>query len=307
MEDGFFRELLEILYDGVYYVDRHKRITYWNTAAEKITGYSRQEVMGRCCADNILRHIDAQGSELCLEGCPLSKTLSDGQVREVEVYLHHRNGQRVPVLLRVSPVRDADRHIVGAVEIFQDITRRQAVLKELEALKRDALIDPLTRVGNRKLGDMALQRCFEERRRYGVPFAILFLDIDHFKHFNDTYGHAVGDQVLEMVARTVANTLRSVDVVVRWGGEEFVVLLPNIDGQVLANVAERIRLFVCKSWISIDDRPVGVSVSVGGTLAGDPDTAESLVDRADRAMYASKTAGRNRVTLDLPPPVGGGL
>jgi diguanylate cyclase (GGDEF)-like protein len=85
--------------------------------------------------------------------------------------------------------------------------------------------------------------------------------------------------------------------VARWGGEEFIVLLPNIDAPTLAAVAERIRFLISKSWISIDDRPVGVSVSVGGTLAGDQDNAETLIDRADQAMYASKASGRDRVTL----------
>ena len=298
MEALYFSEVLENLYDGIYCVDLERRITYWNKGAERITGYSSQAVIGHCCADNLLRHIDDAGGELCLGKCPLAQTLADGQVREAEVFLHHRAGHRVPVAVRVLPVRDAGRGIIGAVEIFQDKSRLLAMLEEIQTLKQSALIDPLTRVGNRRQAEMALQRRFEERRRYRMPFGLLFLDIDHFKGFNDTYGHPVGDQVLEMVARTVSNALRGVDMVARWGGEEFVVMLPNVDARALAAVGERIRRFVSRSWLTVDGKPVGVTVSVGGALAGDGDTGQSLVARADKAMYASKTAGRNRVTLD---------
>ncbi len=301
MDASFYRNLLECLYDGVYYVDRQKRIVYWNKAAEGLTGYSRQEVTGRSCADNLLRHVDSGGRQLCIEGCPLGQTLVDGRVREADVYLHHKQGHRVPVSIRVSPVRDADGRIVGAVEVFQESVSKMAMLEELQMLKRDALIDPLTRVGNRKMAEMSLQRRLEEKRRYGIGFGLLFFDIDHFKQCNDSCGHLVGDRVLCMVAQTAVGALRSVDVVARWGGEEFIVLLPNVDEPTLAAVAERLRFLIAKSWLSIDDRPVAVTVSVGATLAGDRDSPETLIERADQSLYVSKDAGRDRVTLRLPP------
>src|SRR5689334_15269715 len=121
-------KLLELLFDGLYYVDRNKKISFWNKAAEKITGYERAEVTGFCCADNILRHIDDEGHELCLDGCPLSATLFDGQVREAHVYLHHKRGHRVPVSIRVTPIRDAEGEIIGAAEVFADNTAYAQVL-----------------------------------------------------------------------------------------------------------------------------------------------------------------------------------
>ena len=93
-------KLLDSLFDGVYFVDLDRRITYWNAGAERISGYLRSEVVGSCCADNLLRHIDTEGHKLCQDGCPLAATMRDGKTRESSVYLHHKFGHRVPVLVR---------------------------------------------------------------------------------------------------------------------------------------------------------------------------------------------------------------
>ena len=101
---GFYRELLDNLYEGVYYVDRQRRITFWNKAAETITGYSRREVLGHKCFQNLLKHVDDQGVSLCLSACPLAQTIQDGQPRSTSVYLHHKDGHRLPVAVRVAPL-----------------------------------------------------------------------------------------------------------------------------------------------------------------------------------------------------------
>ena len=136
MEQKFYEELLENLFDGVYYVDTQKRITFWNKSAERITGYVKDDVIGRSCSDNILRHINENGDELCIQGCPVGRTLEDGKISDADVYLHHRNGHRVPISVRVSPVRDKKGKIIGAVEIFSDNSKRIDILKEMESLKK---------------------------------------------------------------------------------------------------------------------------------------------------------------------------
>src|SRR5512139_2403015 len=99
-----YKSLLDNLYDGVYLVDRERRINYWNRGAERITGYKVVEAVGRNCHENFLRHVDAQGNQLCLVGCPLSATMADGEPRSEQVYLLHKNGHRVPVLVRAAPM-----------------------------------------------------------------------------------------------------------------------------------------------------------------------------------------------------------
>jgi len=290
-------ELLENLFDGVYYVDLNRRISFWNKAAERITGYRKSEVVGFCCADNILRHVDNEGRTLCVEGCPLTATMHDGRGREATVYLHHKQGHRVPVAIRTSPVRDETGAIVGAVEIFSDNSNQLQILRELEALRHDVYVDRLTSVGNRRHGEMSLHTRVYERQTFGNPFGVIFLDIDHFKRFNDTYGHATGDAVLAMVGKIMVNLLRRSDTVSRWGGEEFVAILPHITAEVLGQVAERLRVFIEQSFIMVENEKLQVTASLGVTLARSDDIPDTIMHRADALMYSSKMAGRNRVTM----------
>lgn len=288
--------LLESLFDGVYYVDRNRKITVWNSAAERITGFAKAEVLGHCCADNILRHVDEQGHELCVEGCPLAACLQDGKVRETNIYLHHKQGHRVPATVRVSPVRDASGVITGCVEVFSDNSSAEQIIRELESLKKEVYLDPLTGIGNRRYAEMMHQTRFFEWQNHGVPYGVIFLDIDHFKRFNDSYGHKTGDEVLVMVAKTISHLLRRMDVVARWGGEEFVVLVQNSNRDFLAAAAERLRLFIERSFLMVAGEPLTVTVSIGATVITPHDSQESIMERADQLMYASKTHGRNRVT-----------
>lgn len=296
--DDRFEQLLNTLHDGVYFVDKFKTITYWNKAAEVISGYSTQEVKGRCCSDNLLRHIDDQGTELCLHGCPLGKTLEDGQHREARVFLHHKDGQRVPVAVRIAPVHNALGEVTGAIEIFQDTSHQDKTKSEIETLKQQVYTDSLTQVGNRKYLDLLLTKHLAEQHSINMRFGIIFLDIDRFKGFNDSYGHQIGDQVLVLVAKTISGILRDFDNICRLGGEEFIVIIPNTNGPILSTIAERIRRFIEKTWIDYQGQELQVTISLGATLSQLEDTSESILARADKLMYQSKEGGRNRVTQD---------
>lgn len=295
--ESVYRNLLDNLYDGAYFVDRDRRITYWNRAAERMTGFAAAEVVGKKCADNILKHVDSYGTELCHVDCALAKTLEDGCNREAELFLHHRDGHRMPVAVRVLPVTDGDGGITGAVELFTDVSSQSALMARIAELEALALLDPMTRLGNRRYLEINLQGRLDELRRYGIRFGLLFFDIDHFKAVNDGYGHEIGDRVLTMVANTLTASSRPFDVYGRWGGEEFIALIPNVDLKGLETVAQRLRLLVRNSFLVIEDEALHVSVSVGGTIAAGDDCMESLVGRADRLMYKSKQEGRDRVSL----------
>jgi diguanylate cyclase (GGDEF)-like protein len=255
-------------------------------------------VIGFCCAGNLLRHIDADGRELCQNDCPLAATIVDGRTRESSVFLHHKLGHRVPVSLRTSPVRDDSGKIVGAVEIFSDNSSSLQILQEFEKLKQDAFLDPLTGVGNRRYGEMTLSTRIYELYTHNIHFGLLFLDIDNFKRFNDQFGHKTGDEVLLMVANSISLALRKMDVVSRWGGDEFVVILPGATRVVAWSVAERIRILIENSFIEAGKDKLNVTVSIGVTMSRTDDTVEEIVGRSDRLMYLSKGGGRNQVTED---------
>ncbi len=130
-----------------------------------------------------------------------------------------------------------------------------------------------------------------------ADFGILFIDIDHFKDFNDTYGHLLGDKVLRLVANTLRNNLRVTDSCGRWGGEEFIAVVYDLDLSGLARVAEKLRATISQTTVQEKDLELGVTVSIGSTLLRAADTFPSLIDRADKLMYESKKAGRNCVTV----------
>jgi diguanylate cyclase (GGDEF)-like protein/PAS domain S-box-containing protein len=295
--DHRYQEILDNLYDGVYFVDRDRRITYWNRGAQRITGYASDEVVGSRCSDNILMHVDAHGTLLCRDLCPLAATMLDGGERTADVYLRHKDGHRVSVNIRITPLRDAQGRVMGGVEVFTDNSQKLSAVARMEAFEKLAYLDPLTGTANRRFAEITLHSRYEEFKRYGWPFGIIFIDIDRFKCINDECGHQAGDEVLKMVAKTLMNSARSFDVVARWGGDEFIAVIANVDRVQLIATANRFRTLVEQS--SSTAGPVKqVTISVGATLAHGDDSEASLLERADRLMYESKSAGKNRVTVD---------
>jgi diguanylate cyclase (GGDEF)-like protein/PAS domain S-box-containing protein len=301
MAQDFYRNLVDHLFEGVYCLDTDRKITYWNHGAERMTGYRAEEVVGKSCADNILVHIDEEGHQLCPEGtCPAAKCIHGAELQEADVFLHHKDGHRVPITVRVNNMRDESGKIVGAVEIFSERYGMLALEQQVTELRQLSLLDALTEVGNRRFGEEQVRARLNEFNRNGVPFGVLMLDLDHFKAVNDTYGHQTGDRVLKMVSRTLATNVRSFDHVSRWGGEEFLVVAANVDLQRLCLIAEKLRVLVMSSELMDCRPPVRVTVSMGAALVASNDTFETLLARADKLLYESKSNGRNRVTSDLP-------
>lgn len=292
------QRMLDALKEGAYFVDRERRITYWNKAAERLTGFRSEEVVGHRCSENILVHVDCQGKNLCKAGCPLLATMEDTLTREAEVFFHHRRGHRVPVSVRTTPLEDDEGNVVGGIELFAEISPEENLRERMAELERRSLLDLLTGVPNRRYLDSELAALFALWQKSGVPFGVLFFDIDHFKGFNDTHGHDIGDRVLETTAKTLVSAVRSFDVVGRWGGEEFVGLFPNAEKETLSAIGERLRSAVETTWIEVDGQQLSVTVSIGGASAAKEDlSAAAVVKRADTMMYRSKQEGRNRVTV----------
>jgi diguanylate cyclase (GGDEF)-like protein/PAS domain S-box-containing protein len=297
--ESFYRELLDALTDGVYFVDRDRRITYWNQGAERITGYRAADVVGTRCWDNLLRHVDANGKELCHDGCPLAATVADGAGRDADVALLHRAGFRIPVKVRSAAIRDESGEIVGAVETFQDETAHVETLQRVEELRELTYLDALTGVGNRRYAQAELEVRLAELKRHGFPFGLLFVDVDHFKEVNDLHGHEIGDAVLRLVATTFKRAARAHDFVGRWGGEEFLVVAAHAPAGTLLAIGDRFRTLVERTVTPTPAGPLSVTISVGVALARPDDTPESVVARADDLMYEAKKLGRNRVVAEL--------
>lgn len=170
----------------------------------------------------------------------------------------------------------------------------------VDRLQTEAIVDPLTGIYNRNVLRYEMDRLHAEHERYSTPFAVLMLDIDHFKSINDTYGHAAGDRVIAGTAQRLRYALRKSDLLCRYGGEEFCVICPHTHSEGAAVVAERLRLTIGDVPFVLDEKMVNVTVSIG--LCGTEETATpndeepfAIVKRADQSLYAAKRGGRNRV------------
>jgi diguanylate cyclase (GGDEF)-like protein/PAS domain S-box-containing protein len=292
-----YKSLLDNLYDGVYFVDLERKITYWNKSAERLTGYAADEIIGKYCWNNILRHINDEGVSLCEKLCPLVNAMKEDRTLNAEVFLHHKDGHRVPVLVRVSPIKNSGGNIIGAVEVFSDNSPKITLQQRVQELQNLTLLDALTETGNRRYAEITLRAKVDEMQRYDWICGILFIDIDHFKNINDIYGHDAGDQVLKAVSKTLQSGIRTSDILSRWGGEEFVAVISSTDEEHLLSMAERLRLFIAQSDIPIGEHAVHVTVSIGATLVRPGDTPETALRRSDSLMYESKKKGRNMVSF----------
>jgi len=194
---------------------------------------------------------------------------------------------------KLGPLVSANRQLRERLsEARRELERQSATITRLMEQVRT---DSLTGLYNRAAFNEHLRRTFAGWRRHGRCFCVAFVDIDHFKQYNDTYGHAVGDAVLKLVANCLRQSVRETDILARYGGEEFVVLLPDTPLKEACRVAERIRANILNATLEIGGRRLAVTASVGVAAVRPGEDAARLTGRADAALYAAKRHGRNRV------------
>ncbi len=295
--NSIHKRLLDELFDAVYFVDRTRRIQYWNRAAEAMSGFREKDVLGRHCYDNLLCHTNDSGKILCHEACPLQRCMEARERRKADVYLRHKDGHRLSVSVRVSPITNDKGEVIGAVESFLDNSSKKNLQRRTDELNRIAYMDSLTGLVNRRYLEMRLGQADEEFALFKSPFGILMIDVDHFKKINDSFGHAGGDMVLANVAQVLGTNLLATDTIGRWGGEEFVAILPHADASMTRTLADRCRMLIESSAVTIGTKRVSATVSIGATTWEPNDTPSAVLARADAAMYQSKTYGRNLVTM----------
>lgn len=288
--------LISHLYEGAYIVDPNRRITFWNNSSERISGFSASEVINNHCYNNMLQHVDANGRALCFGGCPLHRTLQTGEIVEAKVFMKHKSGYRIPIIVKTIPILD-NNTIIGAIEFFSEENFIKDINLENQKLKDELMKDSLTQIFNRRYFDFFISKIMDESLIFGTKFGVLVLDIDLFKNVNDAHGHLIGDEVLKVTAKSLEANIRKTDLISRWGGEEFIGIFRVESISELETLAEKLRIVVEQSSYINNTVNIRVTISVGGTLFVNTDNVHSLVLRADNNMYEAKKLGRNRVVV----------
>lgn len=291
-------EVINHVSDGVYVVDAGRKIVLWNDSAARISGFSAEEVSGRCCAEGILTHVDDQGHSLCRNICPLAHTLKDGRQRTARIFLHHKAGHRVPVEIHVHALHNAEGRIVGAVETFRECGDVLAMQASIEHLKSRDVVDVETGLVSRKVAELRLAERVEEMRRFGWPFSVMLVEVDLLQEVRERFGEQLLPVAVRMAARSAQYALRAHDTVGRWDDNNFIAILANAGVTELVGAAERVRMMVDTAYRQTEAGELHVTVSVGASSSRAGDNAGSILQRANHAMYVSRTRGRNRVTID---------
>lgn len=284
-----YRLLAENAWDVIWTMELDGSISYVSPAVERMRGITPDEAKMQTL-DQI--HPPASAAKVTeyfttLYGAMAAGTVPPAYRGEHEYY--RKDGSIMLGELDVIPQVNADGRVIRILGVTRDISERRIFEDELNRL---AVTDPLTGVWNRRQGELLFSADLSEARRYGPALSLLAIDIDHFKEVNDTFGHHVGDLVLIELTRRLGSHLRASDVLARWGGEEFVILMRHCTLAESLPLAEKMRALVA-------DGPfpeVGtVTVSIGVAELQPDDDLATWLDRADRAMYDAKTAGRNAV------------
>ena len=292
-----FRAVLESLAIGVCLVDRDRTVFLWNDGAEKITGHLRQDVLGRACQNDQPMHCCANDEAPCGTGCPLVETMRDGTAREAAVSLCHKDGQRVPVHLRVTPIRDARGGIVGAVESFQERTLMPELYVHPNERAVHNCMDPQTGIPDRNSMLSHVSAGIADFVANHGPIGILGIAIDGLDQIRASHGNQAARAVMRAVAQTLYRNLRQADVVGCWSPDGFVALVADCPADGLGRVAEMLKRVVNTASVPWWGDHISFTVSIGGAAVQTGDTADSLLSRMEAALAIALEKGSDRVLI----------
>lgn len=281
---------LDAIGDAVLVVNRKGEVIYLNRVAETLTGWTREEAYGRQI-EQVFFVFDGATRER--SPSPSQRAISQDQIVELALgsVLIRRDGEDIAIEDSAAPIHNIQGKTVGAVIVFHDARQSGSVIQKMS---HDAQHDFLTGLPNRMLLMERLTRAIGMANRHRKQIALLFVDLDHFKQINDSFGHGVGDHLLQDVAEEIRTCIRATDTVSRHGGDEFVILLTEIEQrQDAAQIAEKL-LARFSTPRTIDGHDLDVAMSIG--IAVYPESgldADTLIQSADAAMYTAKKSGRN--------------
>ncbi|MDR3674530.1 MAG: diguanylate cyclase [Acidobacteriota bacterium] len=296
-----FRAALESLHTGVCVVDKDRKINFWNDGAERITGYLRQDVLGRFCGEILLIKFHEKKTAICENFCPLVAAMRDGQARDSRVYLHHKSGYALPVHLRAVPIRDAHGHVIGAVESFVERSWMSTRRRPDSGLIVGHGLDALTQLPDYAFTETYLTDRLKFASTHAIPFGLLCIQLDQLDALTAMHGLDAAESILNVVARTLRYGLDPLDFVGCWSEDQFLAIVANCSESDLWTTAERLRRLAQSSEIAWWGDQLSVTVSVGGAVLVPGEDLIPLLERTGSALkQAVAKGGNSAIVLGAP-------
>lgn len=296
--ERFLNTIFNSIRDPFCIIDDEFRIIRANEAYATLKKKTVDDLIGRKC-----HKVLENRSSVC-EGCVVDKSFNSSDLCVKEKDIITADGLKTWVEIYTYPILEEDGSISHIIEYTRDITERKRSEEEkhrlIVTLEHLSRTDGLTGLMNRRALNEILTYELDRARRYVSPLSLILCDIDGFKEINDTYGHDVGDRVLQTISATLKMLLRKIDTAGRYGGDEFMLILPETAREGAENLAGKLLAVMGEANLNLPDgKPLRLSMSIGiAAPLEDEDDIDSLIKRADDAMYASKLGGRNRITFD---------
>jgi diguanylate cyclase (GGDEF)-like protein/PAS domain S-box-containing protein len=292
-----YRMVLDSLPVAVCAVDREGKVILWNEGAERVTGYLRQDVLGRMCTEAFLEHADEGNNPLDGNANPLMETMRDGRCLNLRASLRKKSGQSVGAHVRTVPLRGDDGRMHGAAELFEETVVRTPTDRRHNKLALAGCVDQLTGILNHSMILAHLQEALSLHKVYPVPFCALCISIDGMAKIRERFGQAAVDATLHVLAQTLESALRPNDFLGRWLEQEFLVILTECNESDVAKVGERLGKMAQRAHVSWWGDTWSVTISIGATQAQEMDTPGGMVSRAEQGMRKSIDGGGNQFAL----------
>lgn len=285
-----FEAVVESAYDGIITIDNNHNIKLMNTAAKDIFQLTGNELLGEPLTKLIPQRYRHNHHDY-VEGFKASVINSRPMQSRASVYGLRKDGTEFPLEVTISKINVAGK--IEMTAVLRDISERARLIQELS---RAATEDHLTGLPNRRSFERDFEKELQRSSRFKSPLSLVIIDIDHFKNVNDDHGHNIGDKVLVELAEQLKSSIRNIDTAARWGGEEFVVFLPETDEQGAITWSEKVRKCIENTNYQVENELIHITASFGiAALSDDLKTPEQLFEHADKRLYQAKSSGRNKV------------
>jgi diguanylate cyclase (GGDEF)-like protein/PAS domain S-box-containing protein len=279
-----YRDILNRLQIGVSVLDLQKKIVFWSDGAEQITGYSRIDVLGHPCTDNILQHCNQKSCEMCTEQCPISLALHDVKPVEAVTFIHHKSGHRTQVHTWAIPLRDKHGSLIGIIQTFEGEFALAGPGPNDRTMRDSGCIDETTGLPNAAMMHAHLRELLGTFGDLRISFGVICLEMADLSAFRARYGQVAARSILQVLARTLRNTVWPTDFVGRWSDDRFLVILSGCREDTLQVVSQRILNMTASATIQWWGEELSLKVLLGGATAVAGDGEQSILRRAEQGL-----------------------